>query len=331
MLALFIFCCVFAGTRKGDVNNDGVIDNVDLLLLTSHLDGSSTLTAQQVVNADANSTNSLEIGDAVTIVNIYNQPAPTPSPSPTPYEITIKLPGDVPLKLVRIIKGSFTMGSNEYPKEQPPHQVTIGYNYYMGKYEVTQAQFEALMEYNPAVEYGVGPDYPVHPVTWDECQSFITKLNDYVESTAQCSGSFRLPSEAEWEYACRGKTTTRYSFGNSDCDMLTCPDCELNRYAWYCGSGGEIGAKPVGQKLPNPFGLYDMHGNIWEWCQDYWHENYTNAPTDGSAWVFPKNLERVMRSGSWNNDPYSSRSPERESRDPVMKVIDHGFRVFRAY
>ena len=123
---------------------------------------------------------------------------------------------------------------------------------------------------NPS--YFTGDDnLPVERVSWDNVQRFITKLNDK-EGTSK----YRLPSEAEWEYACRAGTTTRYSFGDNE--------SELGEYAWY-SSNSDSQTHPVGQKRANPWGLYDMHGNVWEWVQDCWHDSYSGAPADGRAWV----------------------------------------------
>jgi formylglycine-generating enzyme required for sulfatase activity len=167
------------------------------------------------------------------------------------------------MEFVLMPAGTFTMGSpasdpNAYDDEKPAHQVTISKPFYMGKYEVTQAQWKAVMgsENNPS--YFKGDSLPVDHVSWRDVQEFIQKLNRREE---QASGVFcRLPTEAEWEYAARAGTTTLYSFGDDA--------AELDDYAWYAGNADHT-SYPVGQKKPNAWGLYDMHGNVSEWCQDW--------------------------------------------------------------
>ena len=183
------------------------------------------------------------------------------------------LPGDVPLVLERIKAGTFKMG--RYPgevdsdsREDPQHTVTIAYDFYMGKYEVTQAQWLALMgswpDKAPTVEYGFGDTYPAYFVSWDNTQQYIMTLNKYMGLT------FRLPSEAEWEYACRAGTQTRFYWGDDVNEK------QIGDYAWYDDNCSH-GTKPVGGKFPNAFGLYDMSGNVWEYCQDNAHENYADT------------------------------------------------------
>lgn len=268
------------------------------------------------------------------------------APSP---EIVITLPGGVTMELVLIPAGGFQMGSTDGPDwsschedygysncEQPVHQVNIGYNFGMGKFEVTQAQWESLMGTNPARNFGVGDNYPVHSVSWNDCQQFITVLNNHITSTGEGPATFRLPSEAEWEYACRAGTTTRFYFGDSDGCGTDCTDCAAgtlagNRsdYMWYCGNNSPYGSKPVGGKLPNAFGLYDMSGNAWEWCEDYWHAGYTGAPSDGSAWESPTSLFRVFRGGSWLSLAQRCRSAHRLGRNPGYGYYTIGFRLVR--
>ena len=241
-------------------------------------------------------------------------------------ESTVTLPGGVPLVLVRIPAGSFQMGSPDTERarladEGPVHTVTFGYDYLMGKYEVTQEQWMALMGNNPAHDAGVGDDYPVYNVSWNDCQAFIAALNAHMTNTGQGDATFRLPSESEWERACRAGTRTRFYFGDSlsvdDGNHTDGPAGTLpgNRsdYMWYsfncCGdANGALGSKPAGTKLPNQFGLYDMHGNVFEWCEDYWHNDYAGAPDDGSAWVSPTAAYRIFRGGGWGPGPTDARS-----------------------
>ena len=235
--------------------------------------------------------------------------------------------------------GSFTMGSpsgesGRDSNEGPVHQVNIGYDFYMGKTEVTQAQWLAVMGSWPNRDpadyfFGLGDNHPAYFISWNDCQNFITEINKLGQ------GTFRLPSEAEWEYACRAGTSTRFFFGDSlECDN-SCEDCAAgvlsgNRtdYMWYCGNKSPYGSKPVGGKLPNAFGLYDMHGNVWEWCQDYYHDSYDGAPADGSAWESPS-ARRVIRGGSWYYDARLCRSALRDANLPASRGNLLGFRVVR--
>ena len=215
-------------------------------------------------------------------------------------------------EMVVIPAGSFVMGSERNADENPPHTVYIR-SFLMGRTEVTQKQWLDVMGSNPSRFSGCGPECPVESVSWDDVQQFIAKLN---QKTGQ---KYRLPSEAEWEYAARAGTTTHWSFGNNE--------SKLGDYAWYSANSGRQ-TQEVGQKLPNTFGLYDMHGNVWEWTQDCWHQNYTGAPTDGSAWTTGcSGNYRVLRGGSWYIIPANLRSAFRLSNLPVIRYFIYGFRL----
>jgi formylglycine-generating enzyme required for sulfatase activity len=214
------------------------------------------------------------------------------------------------MEFVPIPAGEFEMGSPS--DEGSVHQVNIGYAFYMSRYEVTQKQWRAIMDDNPSSFKG--DDLPVEQVSCYDAQEFIKKLNEK-ESTDK----YRLPSEAEWEYACRAGTTSRYSFGDSE--------SKLGDYAWYTdNSGGKT--HPVGQKKPNSWGRYDMHGNVWEWVQDAWHSDYNGAPTDGSAWEDPSTIG-VLRGGGWDHDARRCRSAYREPGYPSYRGSDLGFRLLK--
>jgi len=251
--------------------------------------------------------------------------------------LIVALPGGVDLELVLIPAGSFIMGSSDPGwsepggVEEPVHQVDIEYDFYMGKYEITQGQWVAVMQSWPHTsgEHGLGVDYPVYTVNWNHCQSFITALNQ------QVYGTFRLPSEAEWEYCCRAGTMTRFYFGDSICSPTDCSTCDLDNYAWWCGNSGGT-THPVGEKPPNAFGLFDMHGNVHEWCQDYWHDNYTGAPSDGRAWEWPTSAYRILRGGGFQSpvpdaDAWVLRSASRGGASPsywnIIAFFPFGFRV----
>ncbi len=250
--------------------------------------------------------------------------------------LTIDLPGGVPLELVRIPAGGFQMGSNDdaswsacHPCEQPVHAVNINYDFFMGKYEVTQAQWEAVMGTNPSF-FMDQPNHPVETVSWDNCQEFITTLNAYVAQTQQWPPILRLPSEAEWEYACRAGKQTRFSFGDAACGPDECNTCELGNYAWWCGNSERL-THEVGQLTPNFWGLYDMHGNVWEWCADNWHESYADGsrPGDGSPWLSstPPRPLRVLRGGGWVAAARNCRSAHRTAIAPGEGSQSLGLRL----
>jgi len=212
------------------------------------------------------------------------------------------------IELVYVPAGSFMMGSEiGSSDEKPVHRVTFSEGFYMGMYEVTQAQWQQVMGSNPS--HFKGENRPVEKVSWDDAQTFIRKLNE-----ANDGYTYRLPSEAEWEYACRAGTTGDYA-GN------------LDAMAWYRDNSGSP-PHLVGQKQANAFGLYDMHGNVWEWCQDYYQESYADAPSDGSAYLSGKDSRyRVLRGGSWNLDAPFLRSANRHWFVPGARNPFYGFRV----
>ena len=252
---------------------------------------------------------------------------------------TLLLPGGVPLELVRIPAGSFQMGSPDTERSQrsiesPVHTVTIAYDFYMGKYEVTQAQWLAVMDSTPGGntwDSGQGDTYPAYYVSWDDAKNFITALNMHITNTGQGPATVRLPSEAEWEYACRAGTQTRFYFGDSlSVDDLCEDDGIRSQYMWYCGNNSQDGSKPVGGKLANAFGLHDMSGNLWEWCEDDWHDDYTGAPSTGSAWIdSSRGSYRVLRGGDWFDLAQNCRSAYRLHQWPDYGNRAFGFRLVR--
>jgi len=235
---------------------------------------------------------------------------------------TPEVPLPAGMEFVELPAGSFEMGSppgepGSFEGERPVHTVTFDYSFEIMTTEVTQAMWEELLQ-NPWSDpsHFTGPDRPVDNILWDECQEFVDAMNalDPVHE-------YRLPSEAEWEYACRAGTTTRFYWGDD-------PDySQITQYAWFSeNSGGET--HPVGEKLPNSLGLYDMSGNGWEWCQDTWHSNYEGAPSDGSAWVDGSD-DHIIRGGGWVIGARYCRSAHREYISAGNTYSFLGFRLVR--
>ncbi len=238
--------------------------------------------------------------------------------------ITLSLGNGVSIDLVKIPSGSFQMGApaseeSSRDNERPQHMVTVP-EFWMGKYAVTQAQYQTVTTINPS--HFSGDDHPVECVSWHEAIAFCQKI-------AQETGIIlRLPSEAEWEYACRAGTTTPVHFG----ETIRTDQANYDGSNVY-GNGREGPYRekttPVGSFPANDFGLYDMHGNVLEWCQDCWHDSsYAHAPQDGSPWVKDTvSLYKVMRGGSWDYDPRYCRSASRFSYSPDDYRYTFGFRV----
>jgi formylglycine-generating enzyme required for sulfatase activity len=247
----------------------------------------------------------------------------------------------VELEMVLIPGGTFLMGSPEdelehRESESPQHEVTIK-PFCMGKYPVTQAQWKAVAsfpkvnsELDAEPSHFKGENRPVEEVSWHDAVEFCARLSSHTKRP------YRLPSEAEWEYACRAGTTTPFHFGETiTTDLANYRGTDNEEYKWS-GSYGQAPkgiyreeTTPVGSfGVANAFGLYDMHGQVWEWCADHWHDNYEGAPTDGSAWLDDTdNDNRMLRGGSWSFDPVYCRSAYRGSFDAGDGYFLNGFRV----
>ncbi|TRU26747.1 MAG: serine/threonine-protein kinase pkn1 [Microcystis aeruginosa Ma_SC_T_19800800_S464] len=248
------------------------------------------------------------VGDSLILPQTQPETAPGNKTS-----FTENLANGIRLEMVSLPAGKFLMGSAESNDEKPPHQVKVN-SFAIGKYPVTQAQYQAVMGTNPS-HFKNNPQNPVEQVSWNDAQAFCQKLSQITRKT------YRLPTEAEWEYACRAGTTTRYYFGDDD--------NQLGDYAWYRENSNNT-THPVGQKKPNGWGIYDMSGNLWEWCEDNWHDSYAGAPDDGTAWIDNDNRSqsrKCLRGGSWYGDPYLCRSAIRDRSYPDSHCYDIGFRV----
>jgi len=300
LLALMQACLAHGSSLPGDNNKDGFVGADDLLIL------------RQNWHRGARPS-----GEFFT-VNFPEFPA-----------------GARPLRMVRIPAGTFFMGADNERGggffESPRHQVTITQDFFMGETEVTQAQWRAVMGTLPEnLKGGVGDDYPVFKVSWNAIQDFLTVLNGLGV------GIYRLPTEAEWEYACRAGTVSppdRFFFGpNLLADDSCGPSALADQYMWWCGNNSPIGVKPVAQKLPNAFGLFDTHGNVYEWCHDFYQADFYSTPeatAPNPLCVNSSSGTRVLRGGSWSIASRFCRSATRSSSTPGFSRNDIGFRLMR--
>ncbi len=219
------------------------------------------------------------------------------------------------MEFVLIPAGEFLMGSGWRQNEMPVHRVEMSQPFYLGTYEVTQAQWEAVRGNNPSRFRG-DPTRPVENVSWEDVHEFIRLLNAREGST-----TYRLPTEAEWEYAARAGTTTTLSFGDDP--------SQLGLYAWFSHNSSPE-THPVGHRQPNAWGLYDMHGNVWEWVHDWYERDYYQY----SPAIDPRGpllgTNRVLRGGAWSVDAEACRSASRSVWHPGYRNNDLGFRVLRA-
>ena len=243
------------------------------------------------------------------------------------------LDNDITLEMVAIPGGTFLMGSpqdekDSYDDERPQHKVNVP-TFFIGKYLITQTQWRAIaatakididLETNPS-EFK-GDELPVESVNWYQATEFCKRLS------RETKREYRLPSEAEWEYACRAGTTTPFYFGETITGELANYNAS-NTYADEPNGEYRNETTPVGQFPPNAFGLYDMHGNVREWCADTWHDNYDGAPTDGSAWIENGDDNRSpLRGGAWYTFPYRCRSAHRNiDARRYSRSFLYGFRV----
>ena len=288
----------------------------DLTVGTVTFDFSETMPAGEIFSQEPVSGTRVALGSTVNLVVSRGRHS-------TNTELIV-LSGDVILTMVWVPGETFLMGSPDseqgrLPDEGPQHQVTLPHGFWMGNYEVTQAQWTAVMGILNNPSHDRGPNRPVESVSWNQVTgSFIPDLNTYITNTGQGPATFRLPTEAEWEYACRAGETLPFYWGSD-------PNYSyIGNYAWY-SNNSNLQTHDVGLKLPNVFGLYDITGNVWEWCQD-WYGSYSGDPvTDpiGPA----SGMYRVSRGGSASYTGNYCRSACRDYRDPSGAAEEVGFRL----
>jgi formylglycine-generating enzyme required for sulfatase activity/serine/threonine protein kinase len=288
----------------------GAIASNLLVVLVAYLLWNLALLAYLFWNfaSQANSTRE-KIASANLPIVVSAEPVPSPTPAPSYFVLPARI------EMIYVPGGAFLMGSPEnetdrLPFEGPQRQVTVP-SFYIGRYEVTQAQWRAVMGENPS--HFKGDDLPVENVSWDDAKNFCRELS------LKGGQEYRLPTEAEWEYACRAGTTG----ANAG---------DLDEMVWY-NKNSDHKTQRVGMKQPNKFGLYDLRGNVWEWCEDDWHNSYANAPRDASAWVDDpgRGPRRVFRGLSWRDIASNCRSAYRSGEAPSFRGSSLGMRIVRTY
>ncbi len=322
-LSIYLSLSTLPETWPSDVNFDRRANFLDLALFT---EGWKLRMASPFGDPrDLNHDTSIGGGDLLLYRNSRRAVVPTPTPVPVPGKlgdtIIVPLPnlaaGAQPLEMVLIKSGRFLMGSpatdpDHDDDELPQHQVTLTYDFYISQYEITQAQWEAVMGTNPSTFPG-RPDNPVDQLSYRDGLEFIRRLNQkYV-------GKFRHPTEAEWEYACRAGTATRFYWGD---DAKA-----IDPYAWYVGNTTET--MPVGSKQPNAWGLYDMAGNVFEWCSDWSNPYPLEAQTNPRGPAY--GTYRVLRGGSWFHESILCRSASRFAVSGDVRFRYYGLRLVREF
>ncbi len=240
----------------------------------------------------------------VTTNNIKSKLVQIEEPNPT------NLP-----EMVFVKGGTFKMGSNDYDNEKPIHTVTVN-DFYIGKYEVTQKEWEEVMRNNPSGFKGA--NRPVENVSWNDIQEFLKKLNEKSAKGGHAGKKYRLPTEAEWEYAAKG--------GNQSKGYKYSGRTNISEVAWYDGNSSSQ-THEVGQKQPNELGIYDMTGNVWEWCSDWYDNNYYKSSPSKNPQGASSGEFRVLRGGSWSDDDSDCRSSVRGWYYPDIRGLNNGFRL----
>ena len=307
-------CVVTVYTERGDLNMDGFVNMDDLTRLINYLVFNDA-TGISLTNADTNLIGGVGMDDLTTLINflVFNQWPPEPEIPEDPVTQTITVNG-VSFNMVKVEGGTFMMGATEeqgsdaYNDEKPVHEVTLS-SYYIGQTEVTQALWQAVMGSNPSY-FANDPNLPVEMVSWNDCQAFITQLN-------QMTGKqFRMPTEAEWEYAARGGNKSQgYKYSGSN---------DIDAVAWYEDNSDAM-SHVVGTKAPNELGLYDMTGNVWEWVQDWYARYSAEAQIDPTG---PETgTQRVFRGGSWYSSARYSRVSYRDVENMTNSYNRLGLRL----
>lgn len=247
-------------------------------------------------------------------IMLFPRLCPAADTIPTGYTNSIGM------EFLRVSPGKFLMGSSEAEggssKERPRHTVHISIPFYLGKYEVTQGQWLAVMGKRHPSNFP-SPDRPVDEVSWNDAQAFIQKLNE-----KEKNNYYRLPTEAEWEYAARAGSESAYCFGEDPEGMI------LGQYAWYEVNSGQQ-SHPVGTRQPNAWGFYDLHGNVAEWVQDFYDKSYYSGSPEKDPMGPTTGRKRVVRGGSWINQAFSCRSAARGYYSEDYTDSDFGFRIMR--
>ena len=300
----FVVFCDGYESEEGTVKlKASAPSNLQITLVKESV-GAGIMNQQQSENQQSSNT---------YVASSSNNSSGSPSVASGSNAISIPVKDGISIEMVKVEAGTFMMGATSemkdpYDWEKPVHQVTLTNDYYMGKYEVTQALWEAVMGNNPS--HFKGENLPVETVNWNECQVFISKLN------SMTGRKFRLPTEAEWEYAARGgKKSRSYQYSGSS---------NISDVAWYDGNSGSK-THPVGTKQANELGIYDMSGNVYEWCLD-WYGSYSSSsqtnPTGADS-----GSKRVYRGGSWYDYAWSCRLSNRYFNTPDFRIDDLGLRL----
>ena len=291
----------------GDVNADGSVNVSDVTALVNQIIGSGSYSAQA---CDVNGDGEVNVSDVTALVNLIINGG-----GESEFKNRTFTVNGVSFEMIAVEGGTFTMGatseqgSDAYDDEKPAHQVTLS-SYYIGKTEVTQELWQAVMGSNPSKFSGT--NLPVEKVSWEDCQSFVIKLNELTGK------NFRLPTEAEWEYAARGGNKSngfKFSGGNNIAEV-----------AWYSENGNKI-SHPVATKAPNELGIYDMSGNVWEWCSDWYSSSYYTSSSQTNPTGPNSGSYRVYRGGSWSGNDRYCRVSHRDSNYPSYRFNYVGLRL----
>ena len=312
LITLFFVLCVGAFSTSatagvGDVNADGDVNVSDVTALVNQIIGSGSYSAQA---CDVNGDGEVNVSDVTALVNLIINGG-----GESEFKNRTFTVNGVSFEMIAVEGGTFTMGatseqgSDAYDDEKPAHQVTLS-SYYIGKTEVTQELWQAVMGSNPSKFSGT--NLPVEKVSWEDCQSFVIKLNELTGK------NFRLPTEAEWEYAARGGNKSngfKFSGGNNIAEV-----------AWYSENGNKI-SHPVATKAPNELGIYDMSGNVWEWCSDWYSSSYYTSSSQTNPTGPNSGSYRVYRGGSWSGNDRYCRVSQRDSNYPSYRFNYVGLRL----